>query len=93
MLRGRRVTLWLRAFAGDREVPVRSWTLLSGESGRALATAGTGAAPFRAAWERLAPPGSAYVLRFRIEVDTRATGHALVDGAITVTVRSPALES
>ena len=93
VLRGRPVTLWLRAFAGDREVPVRSWTLLSGESGRALATAGTGAAPFRAAWERLAPPDRAYVLRFRIEVDTRATGHAFVDMTIAVTVRSPALES
>jgi len=93
VLRGRPLTLWLRAFAGDREVAVRSWTLLEGDAGRAHAASGAGTAPFRASWERLAPPGTAYVLRFRIEVDTRVTGRRSVDATVAVTVRSPALEN
>jgi hypothetical protein len=92
VLRGRAVSLWPRAFAGDREIPVRSWTVISGEPGETLAIAGSGAVAFQSSWARLAPPGAAYELVFRIEVDTPDTGHRTVDAAIAVVVRSPALE-
>ena len=92
VLRGRAVSLWLRAFVDDREVPVRSWAVIAGDSGEALATAGSGAAPFQTSWRRLAPPGAAYEVVFRIEVDTPDTGHRMVDAAIAVIVRSPALD-
>ena len=92
VLRGRTVSLWPRAFADDREIPVRSWTIIAGEAGEALATAGSGAVPFRTSWTRLAPPSAAYELVFRIEVDTPDTGHRTVDAVMAVVVRSPALE-
>jgi hypothetical protein len=92
VLRGRAVSLYPRAFVGDRELPVRSWMVIAGDPGEAVATAGSGAAPFRTSWPRLAPPGATYELVFRIEVDTADTGHRMVDVAISVLVRSPALE-
>jgi hypothetical protein len=91
VLRGRAVSLWPRAFVDDREVPVRSWTVIAGNAGEALATAGSGGEPFRTSWRRLAPPRAAYEVVFRIEVDTRDTGRRAVDAAIAVVVRSPAL--
>ena len=92
VLRGRAVSLWPRAFADDREIPVRWWTVVGGDVGEASATAGPGAVPFRSSWARLAPPGAAYELVFRIEVDAPDTGHRTVDAVIAVIVRSPALE-
>ena len=92
VLRGRAVSLYPRAFVDDRELPVRSWTVIAGDAGEALATAGSGAAPFRTSWRRLAPPGAVYEVVFRIEVDTPDSGHRTVDAAIAVVVRSPALE-
>jgi hypothetical protein len=92
VLRGRAVSLWPRAFADDREIPVRWWTVFGGDAGEAFATAGPGAVPFRSSWARLAPPGAAYELVFRIEVDAPDTGHRTVDAVIAVIVRSPALE-
>jgi hypothetical protein len=92
VLRGRVVSLYVRAFVDDREVPVRSWAVVAGEAGEALATAGSGGEPFRTSWRRLAPAGSAYELVFRIEVDTPDSGHRAVDAAVAVVVRSPALE-
>jgi len=92
VLRGRVVSIWLHAFAGDREVAVRAWWLTSGEGGEPVSTSGRGATPFRTSWTRLAPPGSAYELVFRLEVDTPETGHRLVDARIAVSVRSPALQ-
>ena len=92
VLRGRVVSIWLHAFAGDREIAVRAWSLASGDGGEPVTTSGTGATPFRTSWTRLAPPGSAYELVFRLEVDTRETGHRLVDARVAVSVRSPALQ-
>jgi hypothetical protein len=92
VLRGRAVTLWPRAFVDDREIPVLSWIVVAGEYGDAPASAGSGSVPFRSSWHRLAPPGTAYEIVFRIEVDTPATGHRTVDTAIAVIVRSPALD-
>jgi hypothetical protein len=91
VLRGRAVALWPRAFVDDREVPVLSWALVSGEAGEARATVGRGGTPFQTLWPRLAPAGSAYQLVLRIDVDTTETGHRTVDAAIAVVVRSPAL--
>jgi len=84
--------LYPRAFVDEREIPVRSWSIVAGDAGEALVTADVGGAPFRTSWLRLAPPGSAYELLFRIEVDTPETGHRTVDAPIAVVVRSPALE-
>jgi hypothetical protein len=91
VLRGRAVALWPRAFVDDREVPVLSWALVSGDGGEARATVGSGGTPFQTSWPRLAPPGSAYELVLRILVDTPETGRRTVDAAIGVLVRSPAL--
>jgi hypothetical protein len=93
VLRGRAVELWPRAFIDDREVPVRSWSVIGGEAGEALATAGSGSVPFRSRWTRLAPPGATWEVVFRIEVDTPDGGRRTVNGAIAVVVRSPALEN
>jgi hypothetical protein len=92
VLRGRAVTLYPRAFVEDREVPVRSWTVIAGDAGEPLATAGSGLVPFTTWWRRLAPPAAAYEVVFRIEVDTPETGRRTVDARIAVVVRSPALE-
>ena len=92
VLRGRAVSLYPRAFVGDREIPVRSWTVIGGDAGDALVTAGSGAVAFRTSWRRLAPPGAVFEVVFRIEVDTPETGHRTIDTAIAVVVRSPALE-
>jgi hypothetical protein len=92
VLRGRAVSLWPRAFVEDRELPVRSWTVIAGETGEAPATAGSGGIPFRTSWRRLAPPGAAYKVVFRIEVDTPDAGQRTVDAALEVIVRSPALD-
>jgi hypothetical protein len=92
VLRGREVSLFVRAFVDDHEVPVRSWRIVAGDSGDAVATTGSGAVPFRTSWRRLAPPSAAYELVFRIEVDAIETGHRMVDATISVVVRSPALE-
>jgi hypothetical protein len=91
VLRGRAVALWLRAFVDGREMPVTSWTLLSGDPGDAVATSGSGAVPFRTAWLRLAPAGAAYDLLFRLDVDT-PDGRRSAEATIAVAVRSPALE-
>lgn len=92
VLRGRVVSLYLRAFVDDREVPVRSWRVVAGDGGDALATAGSGAVPFRTYWARLAPPGEAFDVTFSIEVNDPDTGYRVVDATISVVVRSPALE-
>ena len=92
VLRGRPVVLFLRAFVDDREVPVRSWTVAGGEAGEAIMTTGSGEVPFRTSWNRLPPPGSAYQLVFRIDVDTAEMGRRSVNGTIAVIVRSPALQ-
>jgi uncharacterized membrane protein (UPF0127 family) len=92
VLRGRPVSFYLRAVVDDHEVPVRSWTVIGGDPGEAVAASGSGAEPFRTAWPRLAPAGAAYAVAFRIEVDTPETGHRFADVAISVLVRSPALE-
>ena len=93
VLRGRAVALWPRAFVDDREVPVLTWALVAGDPGEALVLAGSGGAPFRTSWRRLAPPGAAYDLVFRMEVDLPDTGHRTADARITLIVRSPALEN
>lgn len=92
VLRGRIVSIWLHALAGDREVAVRAWSLASGDGGDPVSTSGSGATPFRTSWTRLAPPGSAYELVFRLEVDMAETGDRFVDARVAVSVRSPALQ-
>src|SRR5204863_5832568 len=62
VLRGRAISIWPRAFAGGREIPVRAWSLRSGDPGAAQTTTGVGAAPFQTSWTRPAAPGAAYAL-------------------------------
>lgn len=92
VLRGRPIAIWPRAFVDDREVPVVSWLLISGDAGDPIATSGRRGTAFVTSWARLAPPDMAYVLVFRIAVDTPESGPRTVDGTITVVVRAPALE-
>jgi hypothetical protein len=89
VLRGRPIELWFHAFAEGREIPVRSWAFMSGEAGDAAALAGSGATPFRSAWDHLAPQGAAYDLRFRLVV--AAPDAAVIDAPVSIVVRSPAL--
>ena len=85
------MSIRLRAFAGPREIPVRSWTLVAGDRGDAFAVAGPGSVPFRSAWRRLPPPGETYQLRFMLLVDTPSGQQGSIEATIAVTVRSPAL--
>ena len=71
---------------------MRSWTVIAGDPGEALVTSGPGAVPLQTSWRRLAPPGAAYEVVLRLEVDTPDTGRRIVDAAIAVIVRSPALD-
>jgi hypothetical protein len=92
VLRGRPLAFWLRAFSGDAEVPVRSWTVVSGEVGTAEATSGPGSMPFRTSWPRMPLPDRTFELAFRIDVGGFGFAQRSVDAAMTVVVRSPALE-
>jgi len=92
VLRGRPVILWPRAFVGDREIAVRGWTVVAGDAGETFATSGSAGAPFRTSWSRLAPPGGAYDIVFRLEVDAPEGGRRSVESTIAVVVRSPALD-
>lgn len=92
VLRGRPIAIWLRAFVNGREVPVRRWSVVSGEAGDAYEHSGPGSEAFSTSWPRLAPPGMAYQLTFRLEVDTSETGPWTVTASLSVVVRSPALE-
>ena len=91
VLRGRAIALYPRVFIGDRQVPVRSWAVIAGEAGDAVATSGSGAVPFRTSWRRLAPPGGEFRVVFRINVETES-GYRTTDASLAVVVRSPALE-
>jgi len=72
---------------------VLTWALVAGDAGEAVAVSGPGGAAFRTSWPRLAPPGAAYDLVFRIEIDLPDTGRRTADARISVIVRSPALEN
>jgi len=93
VLRGRTVALWLHAYAGDVEVPVRSWSVVAGDPGDAVALSGSGAEPFVTSWDRLMPPGAANVLRFSLvsRGEPPSTPRTNIDAAVEIVVRSPAL--
>ena len=93
ILRGRAISLWLRAFVDGRETAVRSWRLISGDAGTTSVTSGAGTTAFRTSWERLAPAGSAFVLRFGIVAAGPDGREQSVDAVLEVIVRSPALEA
>ena len=89
VLRGRRVTLWPRAFVDGVAVPVASWRLASGTVTGTCA--GSGATPScDASWPALAPAGSLWHLRF--EITTAALPGQVLVASFDVVVRSPALE-
>ena len=82
VLRGRIIGLDLSSLGS-----VRNWRYVSGEVTVVGPTTGGPGDTFRARWDRLAPPGGAWVVRFAID---------LVDGtsrdlAVHVIVRSPGL--
>ena len=89
VLRGRRVTLWPRAFVDGAAAPLGAWRLVSGTV--AGTCAGSGSSPScDATWLTLAPAGSAWHLRFEITTPS-LPGQVLV-AALDIVVRSPALE-
>lgn len=90
VLRGRRVALWPRAFLDGIPVRVRSWRLVSGYVDLVSVREGDATTSCDATWLTLAEPGSAWVLRF--EITTDAAPGRLLTAAISVVVRSPALE-
>lgn len=89
VLRGRRVTLWPRAFVDGVAVPVGSWRLVSGTVTGTCAGSGT-TPSCDASWPTLAPAGSLWRLRF--EITTPALPGQLLVALLDVVVRSPALE-
>ena len=89
VLRGRRVTLWPRAFVDGVAVPVGSWRLVSGTATGTCAGGGT-TASCDASWPTLAPAGSMWHLRF--EITTPALPGQVLSASLDVAVRSPALE-
>lgn len=81
VLRGRRTSL---AFSG---LGVRTWRFVAGECVPLGALSGTDGDPFVARWDRLAPAGTAWQLRFVLDrVD--GTSQELI---VRVTVRAPGL--
>lgn len=90
VLRGRRVALWPRAYLNGAAVTVRSWRLVSGYADLVDPASGGAGVPCEAAWLTLAPPGSAWTLRF--EVTSDAVPGRVLAATIDVVVRSPALE-
>lgn len=81
VLRGRRITLPLTG------PDVRAWRFGSGEAVALGPLSGSGAEPFVARWDRLAPPNGAWVVRFLIDY-ADGSSHEL---ALRVTVRAPGL--
>ena len=81
VLRGRRIAL---SFGG---ADVMAWHLVSGECVALAPLAGGPAELFVGRWDRLAPPGQAWVTRFAIAY-ADGTTHELV---VRVAVRSPGL--
>jgi hypothetical protein len=90
VLRGRTVALWLHAYAGEVELPVRSWSLVAGDPGEPVALSGTGVEPFVTSWDRLSPPGESRTLRFSL-VAGGALSSSPLSAVVRVVVRSPAL--
>jgi hypothetical protein len=93
VLRGRTISLWLHAYRDGREIPVRAWSLVSGDAGDAVALNGSGAQPFVTSWDRLSPPGEERVLRFDLSAGdiSPATSPGPINAVVRVVVRSPAL--
>jgi len=91
VLRGRRAVLWPRAQVDGHSATVLAWRLVSGETSAAT-TAGSGADPFVARWDRLAPPGAAYLLRFALQVAVPDDPLPReIEARVEVAVLSPAL--
>jgi hypothetical protein len=88
VLRGRLVHFWLRAFANDVAVPIRSWRLVSTQPDRVSATAGN-TEPLAAQWIRMPEAGVPWSLRFEIFTELAPTER--LEAQISITVRSPAL--
>ena len=89
VLRGRRVTLWPRAFVDGAGVPLGTWRLVAGTAAGTCAASGT-TPSCDATWLTLAPAGSAWHLRF--EVTTPSLPGQVLTASLDVVVRSPALQ-
>lgn len=81
VLRARRTSL---SFAG---ADVRGWRFLSGDCVSLGAVSGTPTDPFVARWDRLAPLGTTWVVRFLVDY-ADGTSHELI---VRVAVRAPGL--
>jgi len=91
ILRGRRVSLWIRATVDGSPSRVRSWRLISGEVAALGAIAGSGDDPFVAQWLEVGRAADPFVIRFEAVVETRGGTVRSAHASISVTVRSPAV--
>jgi hypothetical protein len=89
VLRGRRVSLWIRATVDGSPARVISWRLASGEVTALGPVAGSGEDPLIAEW--LVPAETAFALVFEAVVSVPGEGARTVPAVIDVTVRSPAI--
>ena len=80
-VRGRAIGLWFAdpGFLG--------WRYVSGEATVLGASGGGASEPFRARWDRLAPVGRSWTVRFLVDL----AGGATRELAVRVTVRAPGL--
>ena len=90
VLRGRAATLWFRAAADGITIPVFSWRVVSGEHTALGTTSGGREDPFRARWDTVTRPGTAWTIRIDATVLIDGIPYA-TSGDVTVVVRSPAL--
>ena len=90
MLRGRAATLWFRVVADGVTIPVSSWRVVAGEHTALGPTTGGREDPFRARWDTVTPPGTAWTMRIDATVLVDGIPYA-TSGDVTIVVRSPAL--
>lgn len=91
VLRGRAIALWIRAAVDGIPARVASWQLHAGELVTLGPLSGTGDEPLLATWRTVTPPGAAYTVRVRANVDVPGEGAREALATVDVVVRAPAL--
>ena len=90
VLRGRAITLWIRAVADGVPQPVAGWRIRPGEHIALGRSSGAGDDALSARWDVVTPPGTAWTLDIDATVVVNGI-ERLSSGEVTVIVRSPAL--
>jgi hypothetical protein len=89
VLRGRRVSLWMRATVDGSPARVAAWTLVSGDLTALGPISGSGEEPLVATWRTLS--AAPFTVRVSVTVEVPGDGGRELEAAIDVIVRSPAL--